>query len=81
VVFCDGHVESPTLPFLFADTSDYALSGWNRDQPTPPRTAGPVGGANGAWPHGVHQIFKAVCFLSLIFRAPGGFILQKELIN
>jgi prepilin-type processing-associated H-X9-DG protein len=31
VVFCDGHVESPTLPFLFADTSDAALSHWNRD--------------------------------------------------
>jgi prepilin-type processing-associated H-X9-DG protein/prepilin-type N-terminal cleavage/methylation domain-containing protein len=31
VVFCDGHVESPTLPFLFTDTSDDALSRWNRD--------------------------------------------------
>jgi prepilin-type processing-associated H-X9-DG protein len=31
VVFCDGHVESPTLKFLFADTSDAALSRWNRD--------------------------------------------------
>ncbi len=31
VVFCDGHVESPTLQFLFADTSDTALSRWNRD--------------------------------------------------
>jgi len=31
VVFCDGHVESPTLKFLFEDTSDYALSRWNRD--------------------------------------------------
>jgi prepilin-type processing-associated H-X9-DG protein len=31
VVFCDGHVESPTLPFLFADTSAAALSRWNRD--------------------------------------------------
>jgi prepilin-type processing-associated H-X9-DG protein len=31
VVFCDGHVESPMLPFLFADTSDAALSRWNRD--------------------------------------------------
>jgi prepilin-type processing-associated H-X9-DG protein len=31
VVFCDGHVESPTLQFLFADTSDEALSRWNRD--------------------------------------------------
>ena len=31
VVFCDGHVESPTLPFLFEDTSDAALARWNRD--------------------------------------------------
>jgi len=31
VVFCDGHVESPALKFLFADTSDEALSRWNRD--------------------------------------------------
>ena len=31
VVFCDGHVESPTLAFLFEDTSDNALSRWNRD--------------------------------------------------
>jgi prepilin-type processing-associated H-X9-DG protein/prepilin-type N-terminal cleavage/methylation domain-containing protein len=31
VVFCDGHVESPTLLFLFADTSDAALVHWNRD--------------------------------------------------
>jgi prepilin-type N-terminal cleavage/methylation domain-containing protein/prepilin-type processing-associated H-X9-DG protein len=31
VVFCDGHIESPTLPFLFTDTSDAALSRWNRD--------------------------------------------------
>jgi len=31
VVFCDGHVESPALQFLFADTSDAALSRWNRD--------------------------------------------------
>ena len=30
-VFCDGHVESPTLKFLFADTSDEALRRWNRD--------------------------------------------------
>jgi prepilin-type processing-associated H-X9-DG protein len=30
-VFCDGHVESPTLKFLFADTSDAALRRWNRD--------------------------------------------------
>ena len=31
VVFCDGHVESPTLKFLFTDTSDTALARWNRD--------------------------------------------------
>jgi prepilin-type processing-associated H-X9-DG protein/prepilin-type N-terminal cleavage/methylation domain-containing protein len=31
VVFCDGHVESPMLQFLFEDTSDAALSRWNRD--------------------------------------------------
>jgi prepilin-type processing-associated H-X9-DG protein/prepilin-type N-terminal cleavage/methylation domain-containing protein len=31
VVFCDGHVESPMLKFLFEDTSDAALSRWNRD--------------------------------------------------
>jgi prepilin-type processing-associated H-X9-DG protein/prepilin-type N-terminal cleavage/methylation domain-containing protein len=31
VVFCDGHVESPTLEFLFKDTSDAALKRWNRD--------------------------------------------------
>jgi prepilin-type processing-associated H-X9-DG protein/prepilin-type N-terminal cleavage/methylation domain-containing protein len=31
MVFCDGHVESPMLQFLFADTSDAALSRWNRD--------------------------------------------------
>ena len=31
VVFCDGHVESPTLKYLFEDTSDEALRRWNRD--------------------------------------------------
>jgi prepilin-type processing-associated H-X9-DG protein/prepilin-type N-terminal cleavage/methylation domain-containing protein len=31
VVFCDGHVESPTSKFLFEDTSDAALVRWNRD--------------------------------------------------
>jgi prepilin-type processing-associated H-X9-DG protein/prepilin-type N-terminal cleavage/methylation domain-containing protein len=31
VVFCDGHVESPTLQFLLEDTSDTALARWNRD--------------------------------------------------
>jgi prepilin-type processing-associated H-X9-DG protein/prepilin-type N-terminal cleavage/methylation domain-containing protein len=31
VVFCDGHVESPKLKYLFEDTSDEALSRWNRD--------------------------------------------------
>jgi prepilin-type processing-associated H-X9-DG protein/prepilin-type N-terminal cleavage/methylation domain-containing protein len=31
VVFCDGHVESPMLGFLFEDTNDAALVRWNRD--------------------------------------------------
>ncbi|HEY4417164.1 MAG TPA: prepilin-type N-terminal cleavage/methylation domain-containing protein [Verrucomicrobiae bacterium] len=31
VAFCDGHVESPTLQFLFADIGDTALACWNRD--------------------------------------------------
>jgi prepilin-type processing-associated H-X9-DG protein len=31
VCFCDGHVESPTVRFLFEDTSDAALVRWNRD--------------------------------------------------
>jgi len=31
VVFCDDHVESPALKFLFADTNDAALVRWNRD--------------------------------------------------
>ena len=31
VVFCDGHVESPTLKSLFEDTTDAALVRWNRD--------------------------------------------------
>jgi prepilin-type processing-associated H-X9-DG protein/prepilin-type N-terminal cleavage/methylation domain-containing protein len=31
VVFCDGHVESPTLNFLFETTNDAALVRWNRD--------------------------------------------------
>jgi prepilin-type N-terminal cleavage/methylation domain-containing protein/prepilin-type processing-associated H-X9-DG protein len=31
VAFCDGHVESPTLQFLFEDTGKGALSRWNRD--------------------------------------------------
>jgi len=31
VLFCDGHVESPTLNFVFKDTSDSALIRWNRD--------------------------------------------------
>ena len=30
-VFCDGHVDSPTLKFLFEDISDEALVRWNRD--------------------------------------------------
>jgi prepilin-type processing-associated H-X9-DG protein/prepilin-type N-terminal cleavage/methylation domain-containing protein len=31
VVFCDGHVESPTVGFLFTNTTDAALVRWNRD--------------------------------------------------
>jgi prepilin-type processing-associated H-X9-DG protein len=31
VVFCDGHVEAPTLNSLFVDTNDAALVRWNRD--------------------------------------------------
>jgi prepilin-type N-terminal cleavage/methylation domain-containing protein/prepilin-type processing-associated H-X9-DG protein len=31
IFFCDGHVETPTLKFLFEDTSDAALVRWNRD--------------------------------------------------
>ena len=31
VVFCDGHVESPRLVFLFEDTSANALVRWSRD--------------------------------------------------
>lgn len=31
VVFCDGHVESPTLKFLFVETNGEALVRWNRD--------------------------------------------------
>jgi prepilin-type processing-associated H-X9-DG protein/prepilin-type N-terminal cleavage/methylation domain-containing protein len=31
VVYCDGHVESPALKFLFEDTNDAALVPWNRD--------------------------------------------------
>ncbi len=31
VLFCDGHVESPSLMLVFDDTSDAALARWNRD--------------------------------------------------
>ena len=31
VVFCDGHVESPTLAQLLKDDGDAALERWNRD--------------------------------------------------
>jgi prepilin-type N-terminal cleavage/methylation domain-containing protein/prepilin-type processing-associated H-X9-DG protein len=31
VVFCDGHVESPTLKSLFEDMTDPGLFRWNRD--------------------------------------------------
>jgi prepilin-type processing-associated H-X9-DG protein/prepilin-type N-terminal cleavage/methylation domain-containing protein len=31
VLFCDGHVESPTLKYVFEDTNDTTLIRWNRD--------------------------------------------------
>jgi prepilin-type processing-associated H-X9-DG protein/prepilin-type N-terminal cleavage/methylation domain-containing protein len=31
ILFCDGHVASPALKFLFVDKSDAALQQWNRD--------------------------------------------------
>lgn len=31
VVFCDGHVESPKLQYIFGNTSGAGLSRWNRD--------------------------------------------------
>lgn len=31
VLFCDGHVTQESLPLLFSDTTDPALSLWNRD--------------------------------------------------
>lgn len=31
VYFCDGHMEAPTLGYLFEDTSDEALRRWHRD--------------------------------------------------
>ncbi len=31
VLFCDGHLEAPTLRFLFEETTDAALARWNRD--------------------------------------------------
>jgi prepilin-type processing-associated H-X9-DG protein/prepilin-type N-terminal cleavage/methylation domain-containing protein len=31
VLFCDGHVTGESLQFLFRDTSEPALSSWNRD--------------------------------------------------
>ena len=31
VLFCDGHVESPALKFVFEDTNDAALVRWNCD--------------------------------------------------
>jgi prepilin-type processing-associated H-X9-DG protein len=31
MVFCDGHVEAPTLDSLFSDTNDAALVRWTRD--------------------------------------------------
>jgi prepilin-type processing-associated H-X9-DG protein len=31
IAFCDGHVESPTLKFMFEDRTDLSLARWNRD--------------------------------------------------
>jgi len=31
VVFCDGHMETPTIRFVFEDTRAKALQRWNRD--------------------------------------------------
>jgi prepilin-type processing-associated H-X9-DG protein len=31
ILLCDGHVESSPAPSLFDDSSDQALSRWNRD--------------------------------------------------
>jgi prepilin-type processing-associated H-X9-DG protein len=31
VAFCDGHVEAPTLEYLFSNNTDAALKQWNRD--------------------------------------------------
>lgn len=31
VLFCDGHVESPKIKFVFEDTNDAAMVRWNRD--------------------------------------------------
>jgi prepilin-type N-terminal cleavage/methylation domain-containing protein/prepilin-type processing-associated H-X9-DG protein len=31
IAFCDGHLAAPTLSSLFTDSSDEALSRWNRD--------------------------------------------------
>ena len=31
VAFCDGHIESPPLEFVFRNTTDAALVRWNRD--------------------------------------------------
>lgn len=41
VVFCDGHVESPTFKALFDDTTDEALRRWNRDHEPHPDLLGP----------------------------------------
>jgi len=39
VSFCDGHVESPALKFLFANTSDAALAHWKSFRSDTMRTA------------------------------------------
>ena len=41
VLFCDGHLESPTLRALLEDTSEASLSRWNRDHRPHPDQLGP----------------------------------------
>ena len=61
MIFCDGHVESPTLQFLFADTSDVALSRQNRDHlPHREKLSPWISGPNfllHAWPRRINVDF------------------------
>jgi hypothetical protein len=91
---CDGHIESPTLQFLFADTSDDALVRWNRDHQ--PHANGwsldlECADMSALWNDATCRVVGKrrhvaalqnsalyspclAAFLSLIFRALGGFI-------